>query len=619
MVRWRFPWQIGGMDWDLSDFFPSLTDPSFRTAFEGLQADAASLLEDMRGWPELTEEEPADWVEGLQRYETLSAQRSHLSSFVSCHRAADGTNPVARRADADRAKLGATFSKLRTELVRGIGRATPPAREALLSVQGMGELAYRVERLAREASRTMDVAREGLAADLAVDGLHAWGRLYDSVASGLDFEMVWPEGGERERVPMAQRRALLRHADRRVRKAAFVGGNAAWASVRDVLASALNAISGTRLTLYQHRGVSHFLDVALDDGAISAASLEAMFAAIEEEAELPRTFLRRKASLLGREAVAWYDLEGPLVRDGGPPMVCGDIEAASPTWETAVEMVRGAFGAAYPALQAFFERAIERRWVDHTPRPGKQPGAWCTSSPVIQQSRVFMTYAASMSDVSTLAHEIGHGFHAHTMRDVRPLLRSYPMTLAESASTFAELILNESLLRDERLSDGQRAALLGAALGDAAIFLLDITTRFRFERALYQRRASGELSADELGALMVQTQREVFGDALDPDGVDPLFWASKLHFFITSVSFYNFPYAFGYLLSRGMRAMHAREGEAFLPRYERFLQRSGSDWAHRVAKETLGVDLEQPDFWRDAIRSLAGPLEQLETLTAPAA
>ncbi len=123
MVRSCRPWQIDGMDWDLSDFFPSLTDRSFRAAFEQLQADAKSLLEDMQGWPELTAEAPGAWVEGLKRYEALSAQRSHLSSFVSCHRAADGTDPVARRADADRAKVGATFSKLRTELVRGIGLA----------------------------------------------------------------------------------------------------------------------------------------------------------------------------------------------------------------------------------------------------------------------------------------------------------------------------------------------------------------------------------------------------------------------------------------------------------------------------------------------------------------
>jgi len=607
------------MDWDLTDFFPSLTAPSFRKAFAQLQADATALLEEMQAWAALSPDEPSIWADGLNRYESLSAQRSHIGSFISCHRAADGTNSDARRAGADLAKIGATFSKLRTELVRGIGRAEPVAREALLTVEGMGELGYRIERLAREASRTMDVAREGLAADLAVDGLHAWGRLYDSVATGLDFEMIWPDDERRERIPMAQRRALLRHPDRRVREAAFHGGNAAWGSVREVLAASLNAISGTRLTLYQHRGVGHFLDVALDDGAISAASLEAMFEAIDAEAELPRKFLRRKASLLGRTAIAWYDLEAPLLRDGGPAMLCGDIEAAEPSWDQAVDMVRGAFGASYPALQRFFEGAIEKRWVDHTPRPGKQPGAWCTSSPVLEQSRVFMTYADSMSDVSTLAHEIGHGFHAHTMKQVRPLLRGYPMTLAESASTFAELILNESLLSDDRLTDGQRAALLGAALGDASSFLLDITTRFRFERALYERRAAGELAADELDALMAQTQREVFGDALDPEGVDPLFWASKLHFFITSVSFYNFPYAFGYLLSRGMRAMHAREGKAFLPRYERFLQRSGSDWAHRVAKDTLGVDLEQPDFWRDAIRSLASPLDQLEGLIAPAA
>jgi oligoendopeptidase F len=188
------------------------------------------------------------------------------------------------------------------------------------------------------------------------------------------------------------------------------------------------------------------------------------------------------------------------------------------------------------------------------------------------------------------------------------------MTLAESASTFGEMLLTEGVLNDPDITDHQKALMLDADIGHGAIFLLDIPVRFEFERALYEQREAGELSVSQLKDLMVETQRRVFGDVLVEGGEDPYFWASKLHFYITGVSFYNFPYTFGFLLSRGLFARYKQEGQDFLPRYEDFLRLTGSDTAEGVARQSIDVDLEQPDFWIDAIRSLKEPLAQLEAL-----
>ena len=225
-----------------------------------------------------------------------------------------------------------------------------------------------------------------------------------------------------------------------------------------------------------------------------------------------------------------------------------------------------------------------------------------------------MTYKDSIGDVRTLAHEAGHAFHSYVMRDLRPYQSGYPMTLAESASTFAEMILSEGMLQNPNTTEIQKALPLDTEVGHGAIFLMDIPVRFEFERAVYEERKSGELSVTQFKDLMVQTQRDVFGDVLLEGGEDPYFWASKLHFYITGVSFYNFPYTFGFLLSRGLFANFKEQGPDFLPRYEDFLLLTGSDTAEGVAKRSIGEDLEKPDFWVRAIHTLDDPLAQLREL-----
>ncbi len=225
-----------------------------------------------------------------------------------------------------------------------------------------------------------------------------------------------------------------------------------------------------------------------------------------------------------------------------------------------------------------------------------------------------MTFNDSANDVRTLAHEAGHAFHSHVMREVRPLAHQYPMTLAESASTFAEMILTEGLLADPGIGDKEKARILDLETAHATIYLMDIPVRYEFEKRFHEERSKGEVAVSRLKELMVSTQRELFGDLLIPGGEDPLFWASKLHFYITGVTFYNFPYTYGFLLSRGLFARFREEGAGFLPRYEQFLRLTGSAAAEEVARSTVGCELESPDFWRGAIETLREPVEQLEAL-----
>jgi oligoendopeptidase F len=268
----------------------------------------------------------------------------------------------------------------------------------------------------------------------------------------------------------------------------------------------------------------------------------------------------------------------------------------------------------YPGLAGYFEQALEKRWIESEKRPGKRPGAFCTGSEVSGEQRVYMTFGGALRDASTLAHETGHAWHGWLMRDLRPMLRSYPMTLAETASVFAEQILAEGAASDPGLSDAQKLLVLDGELCDAAIMLLDITVRYEFERAFHDERARGEVGVSRLGELMSAAQRRVWADALLPDGTDPWFWASKLHFYITGTTFYNFPYTFGFLLAMALVRMFREKGPAFLADYERFLRLTGSGSAEEVVREALGQDIRKPEFWAAGISALEEPLARYQTL-----
>ncbi len=592
------------MTWDLTSYFPQFDGPEMRQFKEALASDINALRDEAAALPPLTETSADAWERVLTRNEDLSRRMSHLRSYISCLASSDARNEAYLKEEAGLARQRAELAKVRIELLRGVKDVSDEVFSAFAARTSLAGAGHYLNRLREEARLAMVTEKEILATDLAVDGIQAWGRLYDTISSKLEFDMVYPDG-RRLRQPMSQRRSLMDHPDRRIRKAAFEGGNAAWQMVEDVAAAALNAIGGTRLTLNRHRGVEHFLDIALFQASIGRKTLDAMIEALFANIELPRRILKFKAKQMGQKGVAWFDL--------GAPLNLANQEKLS--WERAQTTVGQSFLRAYPALGNFFQQhVIGKSWVDWEPRPGKRPGGFCTSSMLSKESRIFMTYNDSLGDVLTLAHESGHAFHGYLMREVRPYGRSYPMTLAETASTFGEQVLMNGLLDDPKVSDARKAMILDVEVGHGAIYLLNIPVRYEFEKAFYEQRASGELSVSRLKELMVETQRRVLGAVLEDGGEDPYFWASKLHFYITGITFYNFPYTFGFLLSRGLYAMFKKEGADFLRRYEEFLRLTGSDTAENVARRALGRDLTQPDFWSEAIRSLEEPLNLLEVL-----
>jgi oligoendopeptidase F len=456
----------------------------------------------------------------------------------------------------------------------------------------------RLERQRAAADHTMTTGQERLAADLAVDGLHSWSRLYENMTGRMTFRMDWPDG-KVERLPISSYYGLVANVDRRVGKAAFKGALVAWEEQEDILAASLNAIAGFTSTLWKYRHYRDVLEVPLHQTGIKRKTLDAMYRAIRANIELPRAIFREKAKFMGRKGIEWFEREAPL------PL----RESGLLSWEQGSRMVHDSFLRVYPELGRFYGQMLERRWIESEARAGKRPGAFQTASYITGEPRIYMVYQGTMTDVATLAHEVGHAWHDHLLRDTRVFARRYPTTMGETASVFAEHLFAEGVYRDPSVPDLQKLMMLDSDLGGAALFLLDITVRFDFERQFYEERQKGEVGALRLREMMANAQRQVMGSALLEGGEHPMLWATKVHFFLTDRAFYNFPYTFGFLLSLAMYERMLDQGESFLRACELFLKRSGSGSVEQVAFDTLGEDITREDFWTRSIKSLAGSVD----------
>ncbi len=548
-----------------------------------------------------------DWAEIVQvinALESLADRLGHLSAYLGCLSADDANNEAVKADEAWISTLEAESTKLQASLRSALAALSDVEFATMLSDASLSNAEHAVKRMRYEGQHQMKSEMEALAADLNVNGLHAWGRLYDTLTGKIEFEMTFPDG-HKEVVPMSRRRALMSEPDRKLREAAFHDGQKPWNDHAVTLAAGLNGIAGTRLSLYGSRGIPHFLDTPLFDGAMSRKSLDAMMEAIQTHIELPRRALRKAAKIQGTPALHYFDLEAPQI--AAP-------EEKPLSWDEACATVDKAFSAAYPKLGSYFREMLAQSWIEAQPRAGKRPGAFCTGSQLKHEERVYMTFHSTVHDMVTLAHEVGHAWHSCVLRPARSFAANYPMTLAETASNFGEMILLSGLMNDPGITEATKAYLLDQEMLRAHAYLINIPMRYEFEKSFYTERANGEVSVSRLRELMTEAQRKLYGDTLLDDGTDPMFWAYKMHFFITGVSFYNFPYVFGYLLSQALFARFKAEGAAFLPRYEAFLSMTGSSTCEEVVKQTLGEDLTNPEFWATALKAMEPSLLAYEAL-----
>ncbi len=445
------------------------------------------------------------------------------------------------------------------------------------------------------ASHQLSAAEENLAADLGRSGADAWTRLHSALSSTLTT--VWdPKKSVTKTV--TELRQLAYSPKREIRKKAFELEKAAWKSQETAFAASLNGVKGHSVILGKRRGWKDPLELSVRQARLSPKTLESLISVLHESLPLFRRYLKAKATLLKIPVLGFSDLFAPVGRDD-----------RRFTWEQTKDYLVQKFAGFSPDFAAFTALAFDNHWIHARPQEGKVGGAYCTSLPLSREPRILSNFDGSFGELKTLAHELGHGWHFWLLRDKPRPFHEYPMTLAETASTFAETIITEESLKDA--SPEAALFLLEQSLQDTTQVIVDILSRFLFEKAVFQHREKNELTAQEFCSLMVDAQKATYGEALDPGQLHPWMWAVKGHYYSAGLAFYNYPYAFGQLFALALYGLSLSQGPSFVEVYQRLLSETGIRTANDLAA-SAGFDLENPDFWRQGISVIERQIAEFE-------
>ena len=583
--------------WDLESIFPGGSESKEYVAYlESLAADIEKVYQQVAGDGASSAE---GWVTLLNEVQDVSKRMRQAMAFIGCLSAQNVKDDKAKILAGKARKIGAAMASALTHLDKHILNMPDDQWSGMIAAPELSELKFNLEERRRRAKEKMSADLETLVNNLSTDGYQGWSNLYDTVVGRMTIEAE--ENGKPVSLSPGQAANKLLSPDRSFREHLWEKWEEAWAKDADYCALALNNLAGFRLSLYGQRGWDDVHREPLDYNRMLPDTLNAMWSAIDNSKDRLVKFLNRKKEILGVEKLTWHDVNAPI----------GTSESKM-SFDEAADFIVEQLGRFSPDMASFTQAAFDKNWVEAEDRPGKRPGAFCTSFPEKRESRVFMTFSGTMGNVSTLAHELGHAYHQSVMNDLPPMAQQYAMNVAETASTFNEVTVSDAAVRFAKTPE-EKVVLIEDKLQRAVQLLMNIQCRFIFETNFYNERKKGLVSKQRLNELMVEAQKQAYADALDE--YHPHFWASKLHFYNTGVPFYNFPYTFGYLFATGVYARAKKEGAAFAPKYDDLLRDTGRMRVEDLAQLHMGVDLTKPEFWQDAIDSSLAELDEFMALT----
>ncbi len=454
------------------------------------------------------------------------------------------------------------------------------------------EHSYRILTIVKNSKHLLSDAEEALFAEMDISGATAWSDLQSTLTSSLKVDY---NGGE---ITLSSVRNLAYDPDPKVRKAAYEAELKAYPKVETAVAFALNSIKLQVINEAARRGYASPLAKALDNSAMKQETLDALLTAMQEYMPAFRKYLRAKARALGHEGgLPWYDLFAPMGKSD-----------KKYTTEEARDYLLNIFAKFDTELHDMVKEAFDNSWIDFFPREGKVGGAFDCAVHSAGQSRVLTNFDGSFSDIVTLAHELGHSFHDRQVYKNSPLNREYSMPVAETASTFNEtLVMNTAIA--ECADRDTKIALIESQLMDATQVIVDIYSRYLFETSVFQNRPTEFLSADRCCELMLDAQRQAYGDGLDENTLHSYMWLCKGHYYSGGLSFYNYPYAFGALFARGIYAKYMEEGKPFVETYKKMLRATGTSTVEDAAL-VCGIDLTDVNFWRAGLASIAKQIDE---------
>jgi len=573
-------------EWSLKEIYPSFESEEFKRDFERF-SNFREVFNSLTLDDNLESIKAA--IASLEEFSVLS---SRLGNYINLTLTANTTDETANKYRTLFGNAYAALNSAYTKVYKFIGSVETD----ITADENLKDYEFYFAEAKQQYKHLLSDELEDVIAKFSISGGDGWEQLFEAMTSGVEGEF------KGEKVTLSEIRNMAYDSDAAVRKEAYETELKMYDTIKEPIAFALNNIKQQVLTETSLRGFESPLAQTLEASRMSRKTLDALLEAIREYLPQFRAYLKHKAALLGHEnGLPFYDLFAPI----------GESSRRF-TIEESKEFLLENFKGFSEDLAQMTKEAYENNYIDFLPRKGKVGGAFCSNLPFIKQSRILTNFSGSLSDVVTIAHELGHAYHGLHIENHRVLNQEYSMPVAETASTFNENIVMNTVISEA--SDAEKVALLESQLQDTTQIIVDIYSRYLFEASVFENREKSFMFSKDLEKLMLDAQKEAYGDGLDPDAMHPYMWACKPHYYSSGLSFYNFPYAFGGLFSKGLYAIYQEQPEGFVEKYQELLRATTVTSAEDTAK-VLGVDVEDSAFWKKALAQVADNIEQFIALT----
>ena len=587
------------LNWSLKELYPSFESEEFKIDMDKL----TSKINEVNEWANDIVKDNNDILvkleEYIKKYSKLTELISKIGAFIQL-------SISVNTKDTEALRYSDIFEKKLTYMVE----ASTKLEKYISTIDNIdciiekSELLkaheYVLKSIIEQSKYLLSDKEESIIANMKNTGSNAWSKLKDNLISSLMVEIK--ENDEVKEYPLTVVLNMAEDKSGEVRKRAYEAEIASYKKVEEGVAAALNGIKGEVLTVCDFRGYKSPLEKTLLDSRMDEESLNAMLDAMKESLPVFRKYLRRKAEMLGhKNGLPFYDLYAPISN--------ADMKF---TYDEGAKFVVKNFRTFSDNLGNFAQKAIDNNWIDVEPREGKVGGAFCAGLHFIGESRILLNYGGSFGDVVTMAHELGHGFHGECLKNEAILNSEYPMPIAETASTFCETIIKKAAIKEA--DKDEALAILEAEICDCTQVIVDIYSRFLFEKSVFEARKESALTVDQIKELMLKAQRESYGNGLDPEYLHPYMWAWKPHYYDADYNYYNFPYAFGLLFAKGLYAEYLKKGKSFTSEYERLLSITGKNKIADITKE-VGIDIHNKEFWRNSLKTIEEDIEKFIELS----
>lgn len=573
--------------WNLDDLYPGFESQLFQDDWKKLK----NLVNDYEK-ADLVDN-PSSIVLLIELLEKRLVLSRKIGSFIFLTLATNTTDAKATNYSNQYGQIQALFSKPAANIARFLGQI----KTDITKIDGLRHYTFLFKELAQDAKYLLSDEVEEVIAKLNRSAGKAWSDLHSYLTSTAEIDF------KGEKKTLSELRNMAYEADSQLRLEAYKAELKLYDQIKDAIAFALNNIKSQVTDIAELRGYDSPLEQTLVQSRMSRQTLDALITSIEKHLPIFQRYLKIKAAALGHDkGLPFYDLFAPMGKTN-----------TKFTIEESREFLVNTFASFSADLADMVDEFYQKNYMDFTPRKGKQGGAFCSNLPFIQQSRIMLNFDGSLSNVITIAHELGHAYHGVHIQNHAPLNWSYTMPVAETASTFNEHIVNGQLLQQAE-SDAEKLTIVEAILQDNTQIIVDIYSRYLFESRVFDARKSQFMFSDQLAEIMLRAQKDAYGDGLDANHLHPYMWVNKGHYYSAGLSYYNFPYAFGALYANGLYSQYKHQPEGFVEKYQEMLRLTTVATVEETAA-SMGVDTESTTFWDDALSDMEEYVELFEQLT----